>query len=150
MSRIIKVRGIVICENKLLLVRLKPYKDKLKKQNDFWCLPGGTLEEAETIQDGLLREMVEETGVRPEIGHLSYIQQFSQDNKDYLEFLFYIKNAEDYLNIDLSQTTHGAAEIEELGFKHPESVSVLPKFLASEPMSDIVSGSSPTKIYTII
>ncbi len=140
----------MIFDNKLLLVRLKPYKDNLKKDNDFWCLPGGKLEDNESLEDCLFREMVEETGVRPEIGHLIYIQQFSADNKEYLEFFFYIINAKDYLNIDLTQTTHGHDEIEEIGFMQPTMVRVLPKFLATEPLAERVSILSPTRILTII
>ena len=150
MKRILKVRSIIPYKDKLLLVRLMPYKANLKKNNDFWCLPGGTLEDNESIQAGLFREIVEETGVEPEIGNLAYIQQFHRGENDYLEFLFYITNAVDFLSIDLSKTSHGLSEIAEIGFKDPKKLRVLPKFLATEPLSDLASKPVPTKIFTVI
>lgn len=65
MERKIAVRGIVLNEGKLLCVRLKPYKGHLKRDNSYWCLPGGGLEKSESLIDGLEREMIEETGVIP-------------------------------------------------------------------------------------
>src|SRR6476620_9906846 len=112
--RRISVRAIALNEGKLLCCKLKPYKGSLQAEGskNYWCLPGGGLDPGEALVDGMRREMVEETGIEPVIGNLLYIQQFSFKGVEYLEFFFHITNAEDYLHIDLSKTSHGEAEIE--------------------------------------
>lgn len=146
MVRQIKVRGIVLHEGKLLCVRLKPYNEALKQDNSFWCLPGGTLDEGEALLDCIKREMIEETGITPTVGNLLYIQQFADNEKDYTEFFFHITNGHDYLNIDLSNTTHGDLEIEEIGFIDPsDGRRVMPRFLSSENLTE-QAGGKPTKV----
>ena len=53
----------------------------------------------EGLLDGLRREMIEETGVKPEIGKLLFIQQFAESGEqsahgpnEQLEFFFLITN----------------------------------------------------------
>jgi len=148
MIRKITVRGIVLHEDKLLCAKLKPYKDSLQKHgNDYWCIPGGGLDEGETLVAGVEREMVEETGVEPVVGNLLYVQQFVQGNQEYIEFFFHIINSEDYLHIDLSKTTHGEEEIEEIGFIDPTTMYVLPKFLSTEDLEDFAASNVPTRIF---
>lgn len=127
-------------------MRLKPYKDHLKRDNSYWCLPSGGLDEGEALLTGVEREIVEETGIKPMVGNLLYVQQFTHGDKDYLEFFFHITNSEDYLHIDLSKTTHGAEEIEEISFIDPTTRHVLPEFLKTEPLSERAASSGPTKI----
>lgn len=145
MIRRVTARGIVLHENKLLCVRLKPYKEHLKRDNSYWCLPGGGLDDGESLITGIEREMFEETGIKPAIGNLLYVQQFLHGDKDYLEFFFHITNATDYLNIDLSKTTHGLEEIEEISFIDPTDSHILPEFLATESLSDHIA-SGITKV----
>lgn len=148
MIRKITVRGIVLHEGKLLCAKLKPYKDSLQKHsNDYWCIPGGGLEEGETLVEGVEREMIEETGIKPTVGNLLYVQQFIQGEREFIEFFFHITNCQDYLNIDLSKTTHGEEEIEEIGFIDPATNYVLPKFLSSEDISTFAASNAPTRLF---
>ena len=146
MVRRVSVRGIVLHEGKLLCVRLKKYKEHIKQDNSYWCLPGGGLVEGEALLDGVRREMIEETGITPEVGNLLYVQQFTFGEKDYLEFFFHITNSQDYLNIDLSQSTHGEAEIEQIEFIDPANEHVLPEFLGTENLSEFVASGQSTRI----
>lgn len=138
MIRRISVRGIVLHDGTLLCVQLKPYKGSLRETIDrsYWCLPGGGLDEGEALVAGVEREMIEETGIKPVVGNLLYVQQFVHSEKEYLEFFFHIKNSEDYFNVDLSKTSHGMAEIERIDFIDPASSHILPTFLKTEPLSD--------------
>lgn len=145
-DRHISVRGIIIHQGKLLLVRLNNYKGALKHETPYWCLPGGGLEGGETLVDGMIREMMEETGITPVVGNLLYIQQFVAGSKEYLEFFFHIANSNDYLDVDLSKSTHGQKEIAEIGFVDPALVTVLPEFLATEDITAAVEAGEPTKI----
>lgn len=148
MIRKITVRGIVLHEGKLLCARLKPYKDSLQKHgNDYWCIPGGGLEEGESLAAGVEREMIEETGIKPEIGNLLYVQQFVRGDQEFIEFFFHITNSEDYLHINLSKTTHGEEEIEEIDFVDPAVTYILPKFLTTEKLEDFVTNGGTARMF---
>jgi ADP-ribose pyrophosphatase YjhB (NUDIX family) len=135
---------------KLLCVRLKPYPGAAQAEYDFWCLPGGGVDEGEPLLDAFKREMVEELGVEPKIGRLLYVYQFARKDVDYLEFFFHIENPEDYQRIDLAKTTHGEKEIEELAFVDPANTVILPKFLATEPLADFIATSQPPKFISYL
>ena len=138
--RRIAVRGIAVHDNKLLLVRLKPYNHE--RQNEFYCTIGGGLDEGEGLIDGVKREVLEETGVEARVGKLLFVQQYA-DKHDNLEFFFFIENAEDFLDIDLSKSTHGQEEIAEIGFFDPKNIEVLPKFLHEIDVSTLKTQTDP-------
>jgi ADP-ribose pyrophosphatase YjhB (NUDIX family) len=146
MNRRVSVRGIVMHNGKLLCVKLKPYHGAIK--GDFWCTPGGGLDHGEALVAGLYREMIEETGVAPEIGELLYIQQFMYENTDMLEFFFHVKNSRDYLRLDLAKASHGAAEIERIEFVDPKKTDILPSFLTVEPIMDKIADGSPAQVFS--
>lgn len=146
--RRISVRGIVFHESKLLCVKLKPYSGVSELMAENWCTPGGGLDEGEPLLAGIEREMIEETGIKPIVGNLLYLQQFFFRDKDYLEFFFHITNAEAYIGIDLSKTTHGEAEIDAIDFVDPATSPILPQFLMTEDIAaQIATGTTP-KIFT--
>jgi ADP-ribose pyrophosphatase YjhB (NUDIX family) len=137
--RRVSVRAIILHQGKLLCVKLKPYSNSITEGKNYWCLPGGGLDRGEALIDGVKREMLEETGIAPVVGNLLYIQQFTYKEVEYLEFFFHITNASDYLDIDLSKTTHGLEEIAEIGFIDPAKEYVLPLFLSKEPLEDVAA-----------
>ncbi len=143
------VRAIVINDGKLLCVRLKPYNDVSELMVNSWCIPGGGLDDAEGLVDGIKREMIEETGINPVVGNLLYIQQFATtyNATEHLEFFFHVTNASDYLNVDLSKTTHGAAEIAEIAFVEPSKTQILPEFLTTEDISAKIAANNSPKLF---
>jgi ADP-ribose pyrophosphatase YjhB (NUDIX family) len=63
----VRVTGVLIEDGRILL---------LNQDTDTgrsWSLPGGKMEEGETIRDALVREMREETGLDVEPGRLLYV-----------------------------------------------------------------------------
>ncbi len=148
MERKIKVRGIAVLNGKLLSLKLKPYPGAAHSEKDFWCLPGGGVDEGEGLLDAFKREMVEELGVEPKVGRLLYVQQFAHGGKEFTEFLFLIENPEDYQNVDLNQTTHGNLEVEQVAFVDPKTTTVLPEFLTTDNLAELTAGNWPVKFYS--
>jgi len=67
--------GAVIQNNKILLIKRKnePFKGK-------WALPGGFIEYGERVEDAVLREISEETGLKTKIKKIIGI--YSDPNRD--------------------------------------------------------------------
>lgn len=133
MQRRVNVRGIIINDKGELFCQRLTARDR--DGRDFWCTPGGGLELGESLVDGLRREMIEETGIVPEVGRLLFVQQFAESGdqsahgpSEQLEFFFYITNWQDYQQIDLAATTHGVAEVAACGFVDPRAVTILPTY----------------------
>jgi ADP-ribose pyrophosphatase YjhB (NUDIX family) len=147
MQREIAVRGIAVLGGKLLCVRLKPYPGAKVDEYDFWCLPGGGVDAGEPILDAFKREMVEELGVEPKTGRLLYVHQFTSKakNREVVEFFFHIENPEDYRDVDLSKTTHGEHEIAALAFADPATTHILPEFLSTDDLTNLIAGNEPPK-----
>ncbi len=144
MKRIITVRGMVIKDGKMYAQRLKTGDG----ENDFWCTPGGKLDEHESLLDGLQREMIEETGVRAEIGKLLFMQQFDDGENEFLEFFYEIKNADDYEHVDLSATTHGELEVSRHGFIDPKVERVLPECISELDLENL--GSQDVSLFSYL
>lgn len=133
---VVRARGIIVHEGKLLGV-------KHPHDTSFCALPGGHLEWGEDIKECLVREMVEELGVVPQVGRLLYINNFMDgDTRQSIEFFFEITNSSDYLNIKHLKTTH-AHEIAEVCWVKPsDNIPLKPNklwedFKKGEMLSDV-------------
>lgn len=153
MQRRVNVRGIIINENGEIFCQ--KLTANTGKGRDFWCTPGGGLEMGEGLLDGLRREMIEETGVKPEIGKLLFIQQFADTNPsskhgvcEQLEFFFLITNWQDYQNIDLEKTSHGVEEVAECGFVDPKTTRILPSLLTEIDLNNLINKPAEVQIFS--
>ena len=81
----IRITGILIENNKILLV-----KQKLSDKRN-WSLPGGRLERGETLSQGLIREMKEETGLDVEIVRMLYLCDVAASSNTILHITFLLK-----------------------------------------------------------
>lgn len=86
MSRIENVELTVLClvhnENQYLL------QDRVKKDWKGYTLPGGHIEQGESIVDAVIREMKEETGLTIQNPKLCGVKQFPIEGGRYIVFLF--------------------------------------------------------------
>ena len=151
MRRRVNVRGIII--NNKGEIFCQKLTANTGKGRDFWCTPGGGLEMGEGLLDGLRREMIEETGIKPEIGKLLFIQQFAESGEqsahgpnEQLEFFFLITNWQDYQHIDLEQTSHGVEEVAKCGFVDPKTTRILPSYLTEVNLDWLINNSTETQI----
>lgn len=141
-SRRVAVRAIVVKNGKLLCVRQNNYKNKaVVDVNDYWCTPGGGVDIGEPLIPALERELIEETGVKPVVGNLLYVQQFEHGDQEHLEFFFHVTNSDAYDRIDLEATSHGVIEIAEIDFVDPSVQLIKPLFLRQRDITaDVKSG----------
>ena len=151
MQRRVNVRGIIVSDQGEIFCQQLTANDG--KGRNFWCTPGGGLKRGESLLDGLRREMIEETGVKPEIGRLLFIQQFAESGEqsahgpnEQLEFFFLITNWQDYQHIDLEQTSHGVEEVAECGFVDPKTTRNLPSYLTKVDLDWLINKSTDVQI----
>ncbi|PID99094.1 hypothetical protein CSA80_03190 [Candidatus Saccharibacteria bacterium] len=130
MQRRITIRGIIEKDGQLFCVRQKHQDGSV---NRFWCTPGGGMDPGESVTDCLKRELVEELGVEPQIGELLAVQQYIDEQYEFLELFFRVTNPQDYENIDLDSTSHGQAEVVEYGFVDLKTADIMPIFLKDYP-----------------
>ena len=107
----------------------------------------------ESLLDGLRREMIEETGIKPTIGKLLFIQQFTDTNPsskhgvtEQLEFFFAITNWRDYQHVNLEKTSHGVEEVAECGFVDPKTTRILPRYLTEVDLNWLVNESTDVQM----
>ncbi|MFA6301267.1 MAG: NUDIX domain-containing protein [Candidatus Paceibacterota bacterium] len=119
---LIKCRGIILDNGKLLAVKHPGYPANLV------ALPGGHLEWGEDPKECLSREIIEELGVKPEIGKLLYVNTFAhEDGRHYVEFFFEVTNGNEYHNLEKLTRSH-AHEITEIVWVNPsDNIIVLPR-----------------------
>lgn len=148
-KRRVNVRGIIYKNGKVMAQQLTP--DHEGNERNYWCTPGGGMDNFESLHEGLIREMIEETGITPKIGKLLFIQQFSDERYhdgevEQLEFFFHIENADDYEVINLENTSHGLLEIKNVDFIDPKKHNLLPDFLQTIDIEKYIVNDMPVFI----
>ena len=82
----IRVTAILIEDDSILLV--KHERLVIQSQDRWWSLPGGGLEWGETIEEGLVREVREETGLDVTLDRLLYVCDRIADGRHVLHITF--------------------------------------------------------------
>ncbi|KQI69102.1 NUDIX hydrolase [Loktanella sp. 3ANDIMAR09] len=72
----IAVRAVLVENDRLLVV------NAYKGRDDLWCAPGGGAEAHASLHDNLRREMIEETGLRVDIGPVCLVNEFHDPERD--------------------------------------------------------------------
>lgn len=93
----IRLTAVIIEDGKILLL------DQNVNARRSWSLPGGKLEENETLSDGLVRELREETGLTIKVGKLLYIC----DHEDSGEYVLHVTFKAECVGGELGDTIPG-------------------------------------------
>jgi 8-oxo-dGTP pyrophosphatase MutT (NUDIX family) len=147
MERRINIRGIVSDDNGHVLA-VKHRDRNTTGESDFWAIPGGGLDSCESLDDGLVREFVEELGIKPQIGRLLFMQQFifthrNGNQSEKMELFFHATSTVDFQHdIDLSATSHGH-ELVRVAFIDPATSDLLPDFLQKVDIRNHIDTNQP-------
>lgn len=69
MKLFIGAKGLVVRDGKVLLLRQSSnYEDSVREKDGKWDVPGGRIDSEETVREGLIREVGEESGLDVEPG----------------------------------------------------------------------------------
>jgi ADP-ribose pyrophosphatase YjhB (NUDIX family) len=117
---VVRARAVILHEGKLLVVRHA-------HDDSFVALPGGHLEWGENIKECLQREIVEELGIKPEIGQLLYINNFISGYVQSVEFFFEVTNSDQYVNLENLERTHAHELAEVHWVESTDAIKILPK-----------------------
>lgn len=89
------VKAIILNENKILIV---------KNKNNFWDLPGGLIDENETNEEALKREVLEETSleivIKSKAGSWEFVRSYDKKTVQVVNYLCVVK--EDNMRFKLS------------------------------------------------
>lgn len=151
-KRRINVRALVVRGDTILAVK---HKNDDGSESAYWALPGGGLDPLETLQEGVEREVFEELGiVAKATSKVVFIQQFMSGREDFdeeLEFHMLVEDSPLFDDIDIENTSHGAAELSRVGFVNPKQVPMKPDFLAKADIAAYAAGErSPYVFYELV
>jgi len=80
--------GIIRKDNKILIGRRAPHE----KASGLWEFPGGKMEEDETHEECLKRELMEELGIEADIGALFTEYIYRYPHVTYKLYFYYVDN----------------------------------------------------------
>ena len=135
MEPAVRVTGVLIEGDKILLVEQNVTKTR------HWSLPGGALEFGETIEQGLIREMREETGLDVSVGNLLYVRDWIPDDGHVVHITFLVSKLGGNL---------GTGDGAEFAVGKIKSVKMVPldelrKYGFSDAFCDIVEAGFPNR-----
>ena len=144
-GRRINVRAIIYREGKILAVKHR----RGDQAAPYYAVPGGGLDPRESLAECLIRELREETGITAKPGKLLFIQQFPSSrsgSEEELEFFFAVDNPDDFTDIDISQTTHGAQELALCEYIDPSQCVLYPEFLQHTDIAQYINSNQPVLV----
>ena len=106
------VGAVILQDGKVLIVKRK--YDPLAGQ---WSLPGGGVELGETLEDSVVREMLEETGLEIEVGPvIEVFDRITRDSNGEVRYHFVLV---DYLCWPVGGELHASSDVEDARFVDP-------------------------------
>ena len=113
---IVGVGAVIVAEGKVVLI-----KRKYEPLKGHWSLPGGMVEIGETLESALSREMVEETGLRVDVGPV--IEVFDRIMRDEQKRVRYHFVLIDYLCWPAGGTLTAASDVDAAIWADPAALA---------------------------
>ena len=113
---IVGVGGVAFVDGRVVLI-----KRRFEPLAGRWSLPGGTLEIGEHLQDGLIREMREETGLAVEVGPLvELFDRITRDDDGRVRFHYVLA---DYVCLPVGGTLAAGSDVAEAVLADPDDLA---------------------------
>lgn len=80
----IRAGGIVVHDNKVLMIH------RIRGEQEYYVFPGGGVDVGETVHQGIVREIMEETSQTVTVEHILYHLDFTDDSDQYYGLCRYI------------------------------------------------------------
>ena len=112
---IVGVGAVIVDDGKVVLVKRK--YEPLKGQ---WSLPGGMVEIGEMLESALAREMLEETGLRVDVGPI--IEVFDRIMRDEEHRVRYHFVLVDYLCWPIAGELRAASDVDDARYVAPDAL----------------------------
>lgn len=120
----VTVRALIVDRGELFMVK--------HHGESYYALPGGHLEDGEHLEEAMVRELEEETGVKAKVGKALIVNDWVGPKDHMVEFFFWIENAADFRKADILTSTHGH-ELDETIFADPtKGFILLPSYLVDK------------------
>lgn len=105
----VRSQGVMLLKDKILIAKHFNYINN----EEFWLLPGGSVKEKETPEDGIIREIKEETNLDVEIKEVLFDSK--GDGRDaYSRYFTYLCKAKNYENLKIGFETNSNKKIIDL------------------------------------
>ncbi len=125
---IVGVGGVALVDGRIVLI-----KRRFEPLAGRWSLPGGALEVGETLQEGLVREMKEETGLDVEVGPiLDLFDRMTRDEEGRVRFHYVLA---DYLCRRVGGTLGAGSDAADIVLADPDD---LVRFDLSDKTLDVI------------
>jgi mutator protein MutT len=123
------VGAVIVDGGKVLIVKRK--YDPLAGQ---WSLPGGGVELGETLEDSIVREMREETGLEIEVGPvIEVFDRITRDDDGEVRYHFVLV---DYLCWPVGGELHASSDVADARFVDP---SELPHYNLTNKANEVIA-----------
>jgi 8-oxo-dGTP diphosphatase len=110
---VVGVGGVAFIDGKVVLI-----KRRFEPLAGRWSIPGGALELGESLQDGLAREMREETGLDVEVGPLvELFDRVTRDEGGRIQFHYVLA---DYVCRPVGGTLAAGSDVAEVDLADPD------------------------------
>jgi ADP-ribose pyrophosphatase YjhB (NUDIX family) len=124
--------AVAILENNtVLLVR--------REDADVWCLPGGAVDEGESVSEAAIREVREETGLQVEL--TSLVGVYSRPSWSSHQVIFAATSIEGIEQTQLGETTA-------LGWFPPEALPTIVPW-HRQPIQDVLQGTGGSSVWSL-
>lgn len=123
------VGAVIVQDGQVLIVKRK--YDPLAGQ---WSLPGGGVELGETLEDSIVREMLEETGLEIEVGPvIEVFDRITRDDAGEVQYHFVLV---DYLCWPVGGELCASSDVADARFVDPAD---LPQYKLTAKASDVIA-----------